>query len=371
MALQILLIQLYSNGDCLYATAVARQLKLDYPGCRLTWAVSSFCKDIIANNPYVDDVLVVDTVVKNDITAYRKFKHQIRKQQKAGVWHKVIITNVIDEKQANYDGSIRSAVLRGYDKPVTVPLQPVLRLYDTEIEKANAFAKQHELHKYRHVILFEFAPQSAQSQMTPSLALELSGLIVQQPDTAIVLSSAQKTDHPHPQIIDGSCLTLRETAALTHHCTLLMGSSSGITWVSTSDAAKPLPMIQLMDPYTPWVNAVSRDFERFNFTTCHLIELFSFDNKLIRDCVQQALTNFAEARKKYHQLLPLHFKATRSIVYNLLCFFHFGAIVRHIRINKEVHGNNPAFYRELFMGILTFPFRLTGNLVRKHILKKR
>src|SRR5258708_34188023 len=53
---RILLGQLISNGDCLYATAVARQIKHDFPGCHLTWAVSSLCRRIIEENPFVDEI---------------------------------------------------------------------------------------------------------------------------------------------------------------------------------------------------------------------------------------------------------------------------------------------------------------------------
>ena len=69
---KILLVQLYSNGDCLYATAVARQIKQDFTNCYLTWAIASFCKNIIANNPYIDEVLEVASVAKNDIAALRR-----------------------------------------------------------------------------------------------------------------------------------------------------------------------------------------------------------------------------------------------------------------------------------------------------------
>lgn len=371
MARQILLIQLYSNGDSLYATAIARQIKQDHPGCRLTWAITSFCKDIIANNPYVDEVLEVTTVTKNDGASYRRFRKEIARQQKAGKWDDVIITNVIDENQAYYDGTIRSATLRGYNRPVTVPVQPVLRLYDAEIAKAKAFANQHQLQHYRHVLLFEFAPQSKQSEMTTDFALELAELMVREPGTAIILSSAIKISHPLPQIIDGSSLTLRETAALTHYCHLLIGSSSGITWVSTSNAAKPLPMVQLIDPYVPWVNAVSRDFERFHLPTDTVIELFEFNKTKIAACVHQALSDFAGARSTYNQPLPLHFKATRGIVYHQLSLFNFGGIAKHIRVNREVYGHKAAFYREILLGFLIVPVWLTKNLYRKHFLKKK
>ncbi len=371
MPAKILLIQLYSNGDSLYATAVARQIKQDYPGCHLTWAIAAFCKDIIAGNPYVDEVLEVNTVAKNDVVAYRRFRKDMYRQKQQGRWDEIVITNVIDEKQANYDGTIRSATLRGYNKPVTVPLQPVLRLRAEEIERAKSFAATHQLHTYKHVVLFEFAPQSKQSDMTPAFAIDLSEKIVQRADTAIILSSALKINHTLPQIIDGSSLSLRETAALTHYCTLLLGSSSGITWISTSDAARRLPMVQVLDPFTPWVNAVSRDCERFNFPTDKLIEIYRFDKDVINNCVQAALDDFAAAKNKWHQPLPLHFKATRGIVYNLLCYFHFAAIARHIRVNREVYGNKAAFYKEVIMGFVVLPFWLIRNFTRKKILKQR
>ena len=56
---KILLVQLFSNGDCLFATAVARQVKTDFPNCNLTWAIAAFCKNIIALNPYVDMFIIM------------------------------------------------------------------------------------------------------------------------------------------------------------------------------------------------------------------------------------------------------------------------------------------------------------------------
>ena len=35
--MKILLVQLFSNGDCLYATSVARQIKKDFPGHATSW----------------------------------------------------------------------------------------------------------------------------------------------------------------------------------------------------------------------------------------------------------------------------------------------------------------------------------------------
>ena len=166
-------------------------------------------------------------------------------------------------------------------------------------------------------------------------------------------------------------LTLRETAALTHYCSLLIGCSSGITWISTSDAAKPLPMIQILNPRTTWINPISRDFERFGFDTSHVIEMTKVEEDRIVTCVKQALMDFPLAKKNFNQPVPLQFKTTRNIVYNLLCYLEFGAIVRHIKINREVFGNNFSFPMEIIMGFAMAPFKLLKNIITKKASQKQ
>jgi len=365
---KILLVQLYSNGDCLYATAVAKQIKLDYPGCHLTWAIASFCKSIIAHNPFVDAVLEVD-ITKNDVAAFRRLRKRFLAQEKDGAYDHVFITHNMDTNHSYYDGSIRSSILKAYQHPITVPVTPVLQLTADEINAANSFAAEKRLGHYRHVVLFEFAPQSGQLNITKESSISIAEAIVKHPGTAIILSSANKVNHSNPAIIDGSSLSLRETAALTHHCSLLLGCSSGITWISTADAAKLLPMVQILNAQTTWVNPISRDFERFNLPVQNVIELLEFNSEKIVLCVLAALNDFAAARQLYNQPIPLHFKTTRSIVYNLLCYLEFGAILRHVKVNRQVYGNRLAFYKELVLGFIMFPFTLVKNIFRKHLFK--
>ncbi|MEO6719865.1 MAG: hypothetical protein ABIN67_05840 [Ferruginibacter sp.] len=368
---KIILVQLYSNGDCLYATTVARQIKKDYPGSHLTWAIASFCKTIIANNPYVDAIMEVDSVAKNDAPAFRRFKKKICGLQKEGVYNKVFIVHNTDTNHAYYDGSIRSSILRAYPNPITVPVQPVLRLYPEEIEKANRFVLDNNLKSYKEVVLFEYAPQSGQSNITPGTAIKVAEGIIGNKNIAVILSSANKINHPNKAIIDGSSLSLRETAALSHHCTFLLGSSSGITWITTSEAGKLLPMVQLLNANTRWVNPISRDFERFHIPKDKVIELLNFDEAKIVQCVREALGNFDAAKQKFNEPIPLHFKTTRSIVYNLSVYFEIGAIIRHVKVNREVYGNNFSFYKELVIGFLVAPFTLVKNLFVKKLSNKR
>jgi len=363
---KILLIQLMSNGDCLYVTAIAKQIKNDYPNCHLTWAIGSFCKSIIANNPFVDSVLEIPDVSKNTCD---KIARQLRKDVKSGkygLFDKVFFTQILDENQANYDGCIRSALYRGYGKPITVSKTPVLRLYESEILNVKEFAEKHSLSDYKNIILFEFAPQSGQLAITKDQAISLSNRIVENPDTAIILSSNIKINENNRQIIDGSTLSLRETAALTHYCTLLLGCSSGITWVSTSDAAKQLPMVEILDPSAFWVNPISRDFERCGFSTDSLIELYENDSDLILKCIETIFENgFSTAKAKYSKPLPLQFKTTSRTIYNLLCYLQFDAIYKHIKINLSIFGWNPKLIREIIIGFVTAPFKLVKNVTAK------
>ena len=130
----ILLVNLYSNGDCLYATAIARQIKHDYPGCHLTWAVASFCKGVLEGNPYIDDVWVVDSVQRNDIVAFRQLKREIAQQKADGKWDEVFFTAAMDDNQMYYDGTIRTNIFHSYPHPITEGIQPVLHF--TPAEKA-------------------------------------------------------------------------------------------------------------------------------------------------------------------------------------------------------------------------------------------
>lgn len=360
------MVNFYANGDCLYATTVARQIKQDYKDCHLTWAISSRCMDIILNNPYVDNVMVVPYIHCDDPAEFRLLKLQTdySDYDEVFITHPSYIKNL-----ALYDGSVRSNVFRAYPHPITVPVTPVLELTQAELDKCNSFTAQHQLTSYKHVILFEFAPQSGQLKITPEEAIAISVEIVKSNDTAIILSSANKIQHPNKAIIDGSPLTLRETAGLTHYCTFLLGCSSGITWITTSSAAKLLPMVQMLNQETTWFNPITGDFKRYGLPQDGIIELFDFDRAKIVACVLQALSDFGAARQHFHQQYTLNFNTTPKIVYELLCRLRLGMIWKHIQVNVEVYGHHPLFYKELVYGIIVAPFTLIGNTFRKRILK--
>jgi hypothetical protein len=163
-------------------------------------------------------------------------------------------------------------------------------------------------------------------------------------------------------------LTIRETVALTHYCTFLLGTSSGITWASTSDAGKMLPMVQILNPNAVWSNFISTDFNRFLIPNKGFIEISDKDLGILVDCVLLALSDVEAAKIKYHDYMPVSFKTSRRIVYNLLCFFQFLSIAKHIRINIKIHGINPAFFTQVFLGFVYSPFKLVWNISSKKII---
>lgn len=365
---RILLVQLYSNGDCLYATAVARQIKQDFPGCHLSWIIAGFCQKIIANNPYVDEILVTDEVPKNDIIAFRKLKKKVQEEKRKGVWDEVFITHNMDDNQALYDGTIRGMIFRAYPYPVTVPVQPVLVLSEEEKNTVKRFAEKNRLSSFTNCILWEYAPQSGQSVLSFDFVRNVAEKIIQTPGTCVMLSSANSFTGT-AQIIDASSLSVRENAALTYYCSLLIGCSSGITWLSTSSAARQLPMLQLLDPQAYFRNAPSVDFSRYGISTRELIELVEFDEHKIINAVRTiAEKGIIPAKEQYNEQLPLQFNTTRKIVYNLLCYLQFNAIARHYRITTTIYGRHPVFIKQFILGFLTFPFKLVANKWRKRKL---
>jgi ADP-heptose:LPS heptosyltransferase len=367
----ILLVQLFSNGDCLYATAVARQIKTDYPGCKLTWAIAPFCKNIILDNPYIDEVMVVENVdKKNSWDVYKKVKALLK--LKGSKFNEVFATqDYIGDAHANFDGYIRGRILNCYPYKITVPLQPVLKLTETEVNNANVFFNKNNLSKYKSIILFEFAPLSGQIRLSKEDAFNISKIITEKyTDTAIVLSSADKIENSSDRIIDGSALSLRETAAFTHYCNYLLGCSSGITWITSSSSAKMLPMIQLIDPDAIYLNSPANDFKKFNIKNNGIIELHNFAPLHIAGCFQSIYENgFESSFRKFNKVSKINFKTTTAIVYNLVTSFKWRSLITHWKVNVKVHGLNATFILFFAKGLFLSPFYFLKNRMRKFLKK--
>ena len=139
---------------------------------------------------------------------------------------------------------------------------------------------------FEQVILFECSSKSGQSHITPEFAQRAAESIVKESAGrhAVILCSQHAVQRPLEGIIDGSILTLREMAELTKYCTLLIGCSSGISCISTSTWAKPLPMIQMLSSRCAMFASLAHDYLYFGLPTSHVIEMFDADVERLVSC---------------------------------------------------------------------------------------
>lgn len=354
---RILLGQLNSNGDCLYATTIAKQIKKDYPRCHLTWAIGSMCHSIIDGNPDVDDVWVIPLKNIGEVgEVWRKFKEEAMKKKEQGVFDEVFLTQIAPGNLHNYDGTIRSSIFRGYPHQITVPVAPVLRLSSSEIDNVRRFAEFHRLHQRKHVLLFETSPQSGQSFLTLDFARETANKIISTiPNSCVILSSKISFYSNDEAIIDGSKLSLRETAELTKYCTLLVGGSSGISWICTSDWAKKLPMIQLLKTDAIWFNSFVNDHKEWGLPTDLIIEMQECSFDRVYQCIATVLlVGFDTAKFQYHERIKIPLNYYQPFFNTLLKSGKFYKLLRYYILNIKKHGFLPKLLLSQFLVFVNF-----------------
>lgn len=309
--------QLASFGDCLYATTVAKQIKSDYPDCHITWAVASKYKSILELNPHVDEIWEIP-LVNNDYynTGWIKFEQEAQKKKINGVYDEIVFTQLAMQHWQKYDGTIRSSTLNGYKRPITVPVDPVIRLNEMEVNNVADFAKRKKLPAFKEVILFEYSPASGQSFVTEKIAMQIveKAISINQ-DICFVLSGPKPLLSSSPQIIDASELTFRENAELTKYCTLLVGCSSGITWLSTSDWAKKLQMVQLLNKEYQFFAGVKYDFEFWKIPTDAVIEITLNNLDHIVNCLNTIFVkDFKTAKEAFDELYRPEYFNFRNVM---------------------------------------------------------
>jgi hypothetical protein len=307
---RILLVQHGAYGDCLMVTTITRQIKQDFPGCHLTWAIGHKFRQVIENNPDVDEIWDVDNPSDVCPGGTGCLTQDADGHWANGHFDHVFVTQIYPFNVSKFDGSTRSSMFGVYPKPIRVPVHPILRLLDSEVKKVEQFASSHQLKRFKHVILFECAPSSKQSKLDQKKGLALAQeLVKEHSDTVVIVSTHVPFTSPHLRIIDGSCLSFRENAALSHECTLFVGCSSGITWLLTSEAAKKIPMVLFIDPQALGSRfaSVVYDFDYWGLPSDHIIETGKDDvGEMVRivSCAQESFDN---ARQRYHEKFKPHF----------------------------------------------------------------
>jgi len=314
--MKIALVQLCSFGDCLYATLVARQIKRDYPDSHLTWVVGDKYASILEGNPMIDAIQKIKISGVGDALSggWQQACVWVHLGLECGNLDKAYYTQIIPKNIEFYDGLIRSTTYRGYGNKIHGPHNPEVYLRSAEVDRVAAFAAEHQLDQYRNVLLFECNPGSGQAKMTPDRAQSIAHRLASiHNDTAFVLSSGTALSRTSAQVIDASLLTYRENAALSRHCTGLIGCSSGITWLTTSTAGQLLPMLQILtlNPGVFGFASVQRDFEQFQMDPTLVIEMADPEDSRIVACIDQWIRDgHKTARRNFNE----HLKLKRSDV---------------------------------------------------------
>jgi ADP-heptose:LPS heptosyltransferase len=355
---RILLGQLGARGDCLYATAIARQIKVDYPYCHLTWGIGSMAAPLLLGNPHVDAIWEWPMDSHADmVSSWRSFEQAAHAAKARGEFDEVFLTQIYPDHFDRYDGTIRQSIFRGYPRPITVPVEPVIFLQDDEVERVRQYAQKYELTGSEPTILFEFSSHSGQSYVNSDFVIDFVNRFSQAfPKAKLILSSNIRIESLNPCIIDGSVLTFRENAELTKYCHLMIGVSSGISWLCTSNWAKPLPMIQLLNAKSSVYASFVHDYEHRGADCNHIIEMTDCDADHLLNCVKRILNKgFSEARGEFHKQIAISFDAYFGIMAEQLGEGHFDTVIESARHVVHRYG-----YREEFVTALR-------GLLHKHI----
>lgn len=118
--MHIALLQLASFGDCLYATVVARQIKMDYPNARLTWVISNLCASVLDGNTDVDAIHLIhlNQIKEAWTTGWTAACEWAAEEARNGRLDLVVKTQIMPANIHLYNGLIRSTIYRGYSRPV-------------------------------------------------------------------------------------------------------------------------------------------------------------------------------------------------------------------------------------------------------------
>ncbi|MGQ9368793.1 glycosyltransferase family 9 protein [Azospirillum sp. ST 5-10] len=319
--MKILLAQFGANGDCLYATALARQIKHDYPDSHLTWATSSLCRPIVEGNPHVDAIWEAQVASRaTQGAAWVAYEREILQLLERGIYDRVYLSQIWPRNFQRYDGTVRPSILRAYHAPITVPVQPVLRLTDDEHERVSEFVKKHGIDLYQNRILMECAALSSQSFVTPEFATQVAErLIAEVPDTCVILSSHLEVSSDNPKIVSGRTLSLRENAALTHHCSHFIGTASGLTVINTSSAARQLPMLLLLARDTSVYASFHHDFEYWKMPVDGIIEMTESPSERVADCIAAMIRGGTTlAKEVFHETIRPDFRKYSQQIYHYL-----------------------------------------------------
>lgn len=366
---RFLICQLACFGDCLYATTICSQLKKDFPGCHITWAVAEKYHSILLHNDLIDSLWVLP-LPDGDYydEGWRQMEKEAQEKKSQGLFDEIIFSQILPRNWKHFTGIIRSTILNTYPGIITVSPQPVVHLTEQEIGNVQNFAAHNKLAAYKYIVLFECSPGSGQSKVNVDFAINVAkGYLEKQKDICFILSTHKPLEQAHEGIIDGSSLSYRENAELTKYCTLLIGCSSGITWLATSNWAKKIPMLQLLNKNNKIYTGICYDHYLAGLDADIILERVDYDIPLVHDIIRSVTRNgMQKARENYHQDYKPSYRHFAYITKQVLKKATVADAYHLIELHGNIHKHYSTerlkriFYYEYFMvyakKIIKYPF---------------
>lgn len=342
---RILLGQLGSNGDCLYATILARQLRKDFPKAHITWAISSQARGVLQNNPDIDVVWEVPVPSwDHHEMMWRVFEREAQRLHGQRAFDQILLSQIWPNNFQNYDGTVRSSILRAYGRPVTVPIENVIALTDDEIDRTRSFVEESGIANVRHRILFECSSKSGQSFVTPDVAQDIADALYKiLPDCTVIFSTHLPMVLRDKRSRYAGVIGLREVAELTHHCSVFVGAGSGGTVAASASSAKILPMVQLLSASTSVFASFAHDFEYFGLEGRDVLELTSENPAFIAQCLKTVCTDgIRAAQDRFDGRIAVTFDHFIQLLQQCLFSQHrYLDAARAILITAERYGFAP------------------------------
>jgi hypothetical protein len=220
----------------------------------------------------------------------------------------------------HFDGTVRPSQFRGYDRPITVPINPILYLTNEEIEKVTKFVREKKLDSASPLVLFECSSNSSQSHVTPQFAFEVARLSdVKKLPLSFLISTSDRLDKTFSRNTHSvSHLSMRENLVLLEYCSFFVGCGSGLTVVATCDQAKNIPNLQVLNSTKSVFASFFHDFNHFKKPAGRFIEMPDAKPDRVVACLEFELQKGHQASvKKFHQPIAVDMKFVLQIASQL------------------------------------------------------
>lgn len=297
--MKVLVIQQKMIGDVLITTILCENIKRSLPDAEVHYLINSHTESVVANNPYVDHILLFTPEHRKSKLAFYNFLRDIKKEEYQVVidvycklesnlvslfsnapikishkkWYSNFIYTHHISKPEEMDKGIGLAIEDRllFLAPILPELKkaikkPKIYLTEEEIADAKTFLTAHGLDFSKPIIMLGILGSSKNKTYPLAYMAEVIDLIAKKSDATLLFNyipSQYKeakelysgcTDTAKSKIkFDAFAKSLRSFLALLHHCDAVIGNEGGAL-----NMAKALD-IPTFSIFSPWITKIAWD----------------------------------------------------------------------------------------------------------------